>query len=89
MTEHDIRLRVAQCLGLALKRKVGADEPVERSGEERWDSLSHALIMFSIEDAFGIKFTEEDLQTLSSADELVRAVEKHLEARPVNSRSGV
>jgi acyl carrier protein len=89
MSELDTRSRIAQCLALALRRSVGADEFVERSAEERWDSLSHAVIMFSIEDAFGIKFSENDLQTLANTDDLFRAVEKHLEARTVNTRSGV
>ncbi len=89
MTELEVREVVAQSIGQALRRDIAVYECVQRDSEQRWDSLSHAMIMFSIEDAFGIKFSENELEMLKSSDELLQAVIKHLEAHDKSVRTSV
>jgi acyl carrier protein len=45
--------------------------------EARWDSLRHMNIIFALEDAFGVRFTDEEIPLLTS----VEAIEKALAER--------
>jgi acyl carrier protein len=55
-------------------------ENVQRDQEQAWDSLKHVEIMFAVEDQFSVKFSEEQLASLASVDEIVSAVERQREA---------
>jgi acyl carrier protein len=45
-----------------------------------WDSLAHVGLMFSIEEAFGIQFSDDELADFSNVGDLERTVERKLEA---------
>jgi acyl carrier protein len=79
MNRSKVQEIVAGSIGNVLGRPVSVGECISRETEPRWDSLSHAMIMFSVEDAFGVKFTEEELQKLKTSDEVVDTVIRHLE----------
>jgi acyl carrier protein len=89
MNETEVRESVARSIGNVLARAVAPSECVRRDTEARWDSLSHAMIMFSVEDAFDIKFTEAELQNLKTSEEIVDTVIRHLEPRHKSRRAGL
>lgn len=43
---------------------------------EDWDSLSHIRLIVAIERAFGIKFTNAEIEGLQDVGELVAVIEK-------------
>jgi acyl carrier protein len=45
---------------------------------EEWDSLSHIRFMISLERAFGVKFSNEEIAELKNVGELVAVIEKKL-----------
>lgn len=42
---------------------------------EEWDSLSHIRLIVAIERAFGIKFTNAEIESLSNVGELLDTIE--------------
>ncbi|WP_232547559.1 acyl carrier protein [Propioniciclava soli] len=45
---------------------------------EGWDSLAHINLMFSVEQEFGITFSDREMGSMVNFGELVRAVEAKL-----------
>jgi len=77
VTTHDaIPDAVRDAMRIVLERPIGPDEDIIRSQEHRWDSLRHVELIFSIEDACGISFDEEEMAELSSLEAIVAAVER-------------
>lgn len=62
---------VADVLGID-ESKVNAATSAEN--EERWDSLRHMNIVFAVEDAFGIRFSDEEIPLLTSVESIERAL---------------
>lgn len=46
-----------------------------------WDSLAHLSLLHEIEIRFEIKFTMAEIQGLKNVGEMVKTIEKHLEAK--------
>ncbi len=74
MTRADLDSSVRQVVGTALGRPVPADEALS---DPRWDSLKHVEILFAVEDAFDVRFSEEEMSALESLEALVDAIERH------------
>lgn len=47
---------------------------------EDWDSLSHVTLILSIEKAFGIKFTVDEITKTKNVGEFIAVIEKKLRA---------
>ena len=75
MDRDRIDVTVRGILGHVLKREVLPAEEVSRANEPLWDSLKNVEVIFSVEDAFGIRFDEDQLSNLTSVSALVQAVE--------------
>lgn len=75
MTREQIRKGLADLLSLTLGRKVCAEDSVKRESEPGWDSLKHVELILMVEENFGIQFTEEEMATLRSSDDIVTSVE--------------
>ena len=64
-----------------LCRTVFEDEKLEITKEtaakdvEAWDSLTHIILISEIENAFGIKFTLDEIQKARNVGELVSIIE--------------
>jgi len=63
---------VLKVISTVLREPVGPD--ASRSGLAKWDSLKHVEIMFALEDAFDMVFSEEDLSGLDSVANIVDRV---------------
>ncbi len=79
----DIEERIAQCIALTLKvepesiKNMSGDQNLSTIG---MDSLNSIDIVLSIEEEFGINFTDEDLllQNLNTVSKLIQIVERKL-----------
>lgn len=70
----------AQARGL-LRQALGAEAVGERGDVVReatpaWNSLLHVDLIFLLEDAFAVEFTEEEMAELDSLSAIVAAVER-------------
>lgn len=75
MNEEIDRL-IAETLTVVLGRSVEKGKTVVRKTESNWDSLKHIEIIFVMEEAFHIQFTEEDMQQIENSDDLKKLVVK-------------
>ncbi len=71
---ESIEATAREILSVALGRDIGADERPRRMDEPAWDSLKHIEIVFSIEGAFGVRFSPDEMPLLDSLDAIVAMV---------------
>ncbi len=76
MAEDTNRI-VRDIISQTLNRPIGNDEHLARNQAPEWDSLKHVQVMFSLEDAFEVRFDEGELRSLDSIDAIVKAIERH------------
>ncbi len=72
MDRQQIEPVVLKVVGTGLKEPVGLD--ASRAGLAKWDSLKHVEIMFALEDAFDMAFSEEELSDLDSVARIIERV---------------
>ncbi len=72
MDRQQIEPVVLKVVGTVLKEPVGLD--ASRAGLAKWDSLKHVEIMFALEDAFDMAFSEEELSDLDSVARIIERV---------------
>ena len=41
---------------------------------ENWDSVTHVVLLTSVEDEFGVRFTDEEMENISTVGEIRKAV---------------
>jgi acyl carrier protein len=68
--EEEVKKVVSSVLG------IEASNNTAREIEPKWDSLKHVEIMFGVEDACGVRFSQQQLAELKRVDEISNAVEK-------------
>jgi len=78
LTVNTVEPEVRRLLTLILHRPAGETEEILRAAEPAWDSLKHVEIVFLMEDHFGIRFTEPDLNGIESASDIARIVKSKL-----------
>ena len=76
MTRSQIRGEVAELLSLSVGRQIALTESVTRDSEPTWDSLKHVELIFMLEERFGVQFSEEEMASLRSSDEIVHLIEE-------------
>ena len=68
----------------AIFRQIFTDDTLVLTDEmtandvERWDSLTHVLMITEVENQFGIKFKLKDLKKLNRVGDLIAVVEARL-----------
>ena len=77
MTEKSIETSVRELLELVLEISVPDGAPVSRDSEIAWTSLKHVELIFALEDAFNVRFSEKELPTLNSLSSFVFALKSH------------
>lgn len=76
MTTEEIRSRLRNVF-----QNVFEDEGVEfsdslnREQVESWDSLGHIRLISAMEEAFGVRFTIEEIESLTSVGRIVECIE--------------
>jgi acyl carrier protein len=61
---------IAEVLSSVLQKPVRPGEDLSRETEASWDSLKHIEIIFAVEAAAGVRFTNEDIASISSAADI-------------------
>ena len=74
--ENEIRRIVATVLAVQLPPTAA----LSREAEPKWDSLKHVQIIFTLEDAFDIRFDEDEMPKLTTLAALTAAVKRHRHA---------
>jgi acyl carrier protein len=76
MTRSQIQGAVAELLSLSVGRQIALTESVTRDSEPAWDSLKHVELIFMLEERFGVQFSEEEMASLRSSDDIVHLIEE-------------
>lgn len=77
--KEDIKIRLNDVF-----RKVFNDENIEISGEttakdiDRWDSLTHVVLISSAEEEFKVKFKLKELIAMKNVGDFINSIEKKL-----------
>lgn len=77
MQREQIAVQVAGAVGAVLKQPLLRSAEISRERLPGWDSLKHVEILFAIEEAFGIEFSEVEFTELDTLERLVDAVHAH------------
>lgn len=78
MSTEETTARVREIIERALGVPLGQVEDPARADLQRWDSLTHVEILLQVEDAFDVRFGEEEILGLSSLSAIVGALQdKH------------
>ncbi|MCX7946505.1 MAG: acyl carrier protein [Hydrogenophilus sp.] len=75
MTEEILRQNLLEIMRTVLK-VPDLSPHAERQAVAQWDSLRNIELIFALEDAFGIEFTAEELETFTSVDAILRILTK-------------
>lgn len=74
MNREKIEQEVISIVSKVLNSKISATDI--RRNIAVWDSLKHISIIFSVEDAFGVEFAEEELAEIQGVSDLIERVVK-------------
>ncbi len=70
--EQRVREVISQVLGVDAK-SINSTTSVQ--SVSAWDSLAHMNLVLALEEAFGVEFTDEQIPTMTSFPEVLKAVE--------------
>ena len=73
MTSEAIHSKVLEILRSVLKETDISGKTVRKETPE-WDSLKHLEIVFSMEDAFSVEFSEEEITEINSSMKIAEVV---------------
>jgi acyl carrier protein len=65
---------IAEVLSSVLQKPVRPGEDLTRETEASWDSLKHIEIIFALEAAVGVSFTNEDITSIASVADIKKRV---------------
>ena len=69
---HDIRTRLARVFGETFEADgVEFSESLSRETLKSWDSLGHIRLIAALEDEFGVQFTIEEIEKLTTARKIL------------------
>ncbi len=74
----EVRTQVAQLLSSVLGHPVSASDDVTSADDVAWDSLRQVEVIYSVEDAFNVRFEASEFPNLISLEMIVDAVLQHL-----------
>jgi acyl carrier protein len=74
----EVRVEVARILSSVLGHSVSAAHDASASDDAVWDSLRQVEVIYSVEDAFDVRFEESDFPQLVSLEMIVDAVMQRL-----------
>lgn len=72
MTTDRIDRLMTEVFAGVFNRNIDVSQPLTRENLEDWDSLKHMEIIFAVEAATGLVFSEEQIIAIKSIDDLRR-----------------
>ena len=77
MDESEIRLKIIRVLSKVLNLpEKEIREKIENDNLIFWDSITHLNLIFSLEDEFGLSFTEKDLIVMEDFDKILSRIKE-------------
>lgn len=77
MDESEIRVKIILVLSKLLNlSEKEISEKIETGNLIFWDSLNHLNLIFSLEDEFGLSFTEKDLIRMEDFDKILSRIKE-------------
>jgi len=77
MEKSEIKLKIIQVLSKVLNlSEKEIKEKIENGILIFWDSITHLNLIFSLEDEFGISFTEKDLIWMEDFDKILDRIKE-------------
>lgn len=74
---EDIRLQLEHVFRDVFDNdSISIHEKTTANDVEGWDSLNHAVLIFSVEKKFGIKFTAKEVHSLKNAGDLIELISR-------------
>ncbi len=70
MTNEELDSLIGEVLSSVLEVDVPAGVNLSRDDEERWNSLKHMEIIFSLEAALDIRFTEDEISEIKCVEDI-------------------
>ena len=67
---------IRRIVAMILQHPIGDQEDVSADDDDDWDSLRHVEIMFALEDALAIRFSDDELQELTRLSRILDAVRR-------------
>lgn len=74
MNHDEVKQEVISTVSRVLNCQISLDDT--RQGLAAWDSLKHISIIFSLEDAFGVEFSEDEFSEIRGVSDLIERVVK-------------
>lgn len=57
---------------------MNIDEEMTNKDIEDWDSIAYVKLVLTIEEEFGIRFSTEEVASIKSVGDFIRAIDKHV-----------
>lgn len=70
---EQLRALISDTLGISAQ---AVNSALRREDEDSWDSLNHLRLVTAIEQAFGVRFSMDDIQSANSVGDLVKVLER-------------
>lgn len=74
MNTNNINQEIIEIITTVIGEPVPSN--VERGVLSKWDSLRHMQIIFSVEERFGVQFSESEIAQVKSVDDIAAKVER-------------
>lgn len=74
MDREKVKQEVISIISKVLNSQIAVEDM--RQAVAAWDSLKHISIIFSLEDAFGVEFSEEEFAEIQGVSDIIERVVK-------------
>lgn len=79
--QEDIKLRLTKVFKKVFKdERIILTDEMTASDVEKWDSLTHLVLISDTEEEFGIKFKLKELIAMKNVGDFLRSIESKLSA---------
>ena len=78
MNQSEIKEKLAPVFKEVFEKEIEITPELTANDVANWDSLTHMVLITTIEERFGVKFTLRDLNKMKNVSVLMQIIEKKL-----------
>lgn len=78
MNQSEIKEKLAPVFKEVFEKEIEITPELTANDVANWDSLTHMVLITTIEERFGVKFTLRDLNKMKNVGVLMQIIEKKL-----------
>jgi len=78
MNQSEIQEKLFPIFKEVFEKEIGITPELTASDVANWDSLTHMVLITTLEERFGVKFTLRDLNKMKNVGVLMQIIEKKL-----------